>query len=310
MYSFFSDACDLAKNVVNSSDALCELLVSVNHDIDIYMTGKEFDAKDQGREDTCYALACATVLHMAMKQIHGRDGGHPGFEELKDKVISQFGKPTRIEAVLEKNCPEYRLRYREASIQEAKEAISEKRPVIACFKLPKEKMLTLRKYPWKWDGSSTGILTKRNLDFPTRPSRSKDPGHAVVLTSYNSKSLTFMNSWGANWANGGFFSVENTEVLGGMTFYDVYWEKGDLSEKEQESYKKSEREAAAKLIKSLKGLESAKYICPECQQESLVTEFTGTLSKAQCPKCFCEFSTNDNDGNRLALNIYLISLSS
>ena len=310
MYSFFSDACDLAKNVVNSSDALCELLVSVNHDIDIYMTGKEFDTQDQGRENTCFAFACATVLHMAMKRIHGRDGGHPGFEELKDEIISEFGRDSKgIKAVLKKYCPEYRLRYRKATIQEAKEAISEKRPVIACFKLPREKMLTLKKYPWKCDGSSTGILKKRNLDFPTRPS---DPvcGHAVVLTSYNSKSLTFMNSWGAKWANDGFFSVENTEVLGGMKFYDVYWEEGDLSEGEKESYKKSKREAAAKLIEHLKGLQSAKYACPKCQQESLVTEFTGTLSKVQCPKCFCEFSTNDNEGNILALNIYLISLSS
>ena len=300
----------MAKNVVNSSDALCELLVSVNHDIDIYMTGKEFDVQDQGGDKTCYAFACATVFHMAMKRIHGRDGGHPGFEELKDKFISQFGKPTGIRAVLEKNCSDYRLRYRKATIQDAKKAISEKRPVIARFKLPKEKMRALKEYPWKWDGSSTGILTKRNLDFPTRPSRSKDPGHAVVLTSYNSKSLTFMNSWGANWADGGFFSVENTEVFERMKFYDVYWDLDDLTEEEKESYKKSKREVAAKLIKSLKGLQSGTYMCPKCEQESLVTKFTGTLSEVQCPKCYREFSTNDNDGNRLALNIYLISQSS
>ena len=299
----------MAKTVVCRSDALCELLVSVNHDIDIYMTGKEFDAKDQGGDKTCYAFACATVLHMAMKRIHGRDGGHPGFEELKDKFISQFGKPTGIRAVLEKNCSDYRLRYRKATIQDAKKAISEKRPVIARFKLPKEKMRALTKYRGKCDGNSTGILTKRNLDIPTRPG---DPvcGHAVVLTSYNSKSLTFMNSWGAKWADDGFFSVENTEVFERMKFYDVYWNLDDLSKEEKESYRRSDSEVAAKLIKSLKGLQSGTYICPECEQESSVTEFTGTLSKVQCPKCFREFSTNDNDGNRLALNIYLISLSS
>ena len=301
----------MAKNVVNRSDALCELLVSVNHDIDIYMTGKEFDVQDQGEDKTCYAFACATVFHMAMKRIHGRDGGHPGFEELKDKFISQFGRNgAGMKAVLEKNCSDYRLRYCKATIQEAKEAISKKRPVIARFKLPKEKMRALTKYRGKCDGNSTGILRKRNLDFPTRPSRSKDPGHAVVLTSYNSKSLTFMNSWGAKWADGGFFSVENAEVFERMKFYDVYWNLDDLSEEEKESYRKSDSEVAAKLIKSLKGLQSGTYMCPKCEQESLVTEFTGTLSKVQCPKCFCEFSTNDNDGNRLALNIYLISLSS
>ena len=229
----------MAKNVVYSSDALSE---SVSHDIDIYMTGKEFDAQNQG-----VAFACATVLHMAMKQIRGRDGGQPGFEKLKDEIISEFGrKPTSIRVVLEKYCLKYRLRYREATIQEAKKAISEKRPVIACFKLPSKKMLALKKYRGKCDGNSTGILTKKNLDIPTRPS---DPvyGHAVVLTSYNSKSLTFMNSWGAKWADDGFFSVENTEVFERMKFYDVYWNLDDLSEEEEESYRKSDSEVAVKL---------------------------------------------------------------
>ena len=38
-------------------------------------------------------------------------------------------------------------------------------------------------------------------------------------------------------------------------------------------------------------------------------DLTSETSKFRCPKCFCEFSTNDNAGNILALNIYLRSLS-
>ncbi len=93
-------------------------------------------------------------------------------------------------------------------------------------------------------------------------------GHAVVLTSFNSKCLG-----------------------------------------EKEYYQKHGPEVAAKLMKSLKGLQNAKYTCPECEQSSLVTEFEGTLSKVRCPKCSHEFSTNDNAGNILALNVYLTSLS-
>jgi peptide subunit release factor 1 (eRF1) len=38
-------------------------------------------------------------------------------------------------------------------------------------------------------------------------------------------------------------------------------------------------------MNSLKGLQKAEYTCPECKQTSLVTEFSGTLSKVQCPHC-------------------------
>ena len=306
----FREACNLAKQVVCRSEALSELLVSVNLDIYISQTTSNFKAKDQGKDKTCCAFACAAVLHMAMKRIHGRDGGHPEFEELKDKMISQFGiNSTGIIKVLKKNCNDYRLRFRsKISIEDAKKAISEKRPVIAAFSITTEKMRALREFG-DCEKNRTAILTQKDLDVPNDPG---DPlaGHAVVLTSYNSECLTFMNSWGNKWADSGFFRVENAKVLGDkLRFYDVYWELDDLSEEEKESYRKSDSEAATKLFELLKGLKHAKYKCRECEQESLVTEFTGTLSKVRCPNCSCEFSTNDNAGNILALNIYLISLS-
>ena len=302
------DACNLAKKVVGSSEALSKLLVSVNLDIYISQTTSNFEAKHQGKDNTCYAFACAAVFHMAMKQIHGRDGGHPEFEELKDKMISQFGiNSAGIIKVLKKNCNDYRLRFRsKISIEDAKKAISEKRPVIAAFSITTKKMIALREFGEK---NPTAILTRNDLHVPNDPGYPV-VGHAVVLTSYNSECLTFMNSWGDEWGNSGFFRVENAEVLGDkLRFYDVYWESDDLSEEEKESYRKSDSEAATKLFELLKGLKNAKYKCPECEQESLVTEFTGTLSKVRCPNCSCEFSTNDNAGNILALNIYLISLS-
>jgi hypothetical protein len=102
--------------------------------------------------------------------------------------------------------------------------------------------------------------------------------------------------------------VQNAEVLQ-LEFFDVYWELDDLTEGEKEYYRKHGPEVAAKLMKSLKGLQNAKYTCPECEQSSLVTEFEGTLSKVRCPNCSHEFSASDNAGNILALNIYLTSLS-
>ena len=307
MLIIFREVCDVAKKVIWSAEALSELLVSVNFDIYLNQMNSNFIPRDQGEDETCYAFACATVLHLAMQRIHGRDGGHPGFEELKDKMICEYGKnkaPT--EMVLKEMCEKYRLHYRVVSIKDAKKAISEKRPVVARIALTNEEWAAFHRF---YKANRTGILTRERLGI-RRPCPSSDViRHSVVLTSYNSECLTFMDSEGAELTDNGFFRVKNTEVLGEVRYLDVYWNLDELTEEEKESYRKSESEAARKLIGLLKGLKYAKYACPECQQESLVTEFTGTLSKVQCPKCSREFSTNDNKGNILALNIYLMSLS-
>ena len=148
------------------------------------------------------------------------------------------------------------------------------------------------------------MLTQNELDIRKRPKGVPTGGHAVVLTSYNSKCLTLMNSWGDEWTDNGFFRVQNAEVLQ-LEFFDVYWTLNDLTDGEKEYYREHGHEVAQKLMNSLKGLQNAKYTCPKCHQESLVTEFTGTLTKVQCPRCSEKFSTNDNAGNILALNTYL-----
>ena len=298
----------MAKDVVYSSDALSDLLVSVDLDIYINQTTEEFiPNKQQG--GTCYANASAAVLDLAMKRILGRERGYPNFHELKDKMIKTYGrKGANTSEVLKKICPEYRLLCRKVCIKGAMEAIAEKRPVVARFHLTDNEWKSFKTfYRANRKGS---ILTQNELDVRKRPISAPLKGHAVVLTSYNSKYLTFMNSWGEEWADNGFFRVQKAEVLGDqLEFFDVYWELDDLSEGEKEHYRKHGSEVAAKLMKSLKGLQKAKYTCPECKQTSLVTEFNGTLSKVQCPKCPHEFSTNDNAGNILALNMYLTSLS-
>ncbi|KAK2756629.1 hypothetical protein CKAH01_17137 [Colletotrichum kahawae] len=69
-------------------------------------------------------------------------------------------------------------------------------------------------------------------------------GHAVVLTDYSPNSLTFLNSWGAQWGNDGSFSVEDHTVLEldgpskkyPVQFYDVYWLESDLATTERQAY--------------------------------------------------------------------------
>jgi C1A family cysteine protease len=56
--------------------------------------------------------------------------------------------------------------------------------------------------------------------------------------SYDTKGLTFLNSWGTSWGKGGFFTIESENVLEEMEFYDIYWCIGDLTKRENKSYLK------------------------------------------------------------------------
>ena len=297
------DVCDMAKNGVLSQDSLSDILSSVDLDIYVNRANEGFGAKRQ-RGGTCYANASAAVLHLAMKRIIGRDGGYPDFFELREKLIAKYGKhgASTIE-VLQEVCPTYRLQCKEVDAIGAIKAISEKRPVVTIFHLTGAHWDQFGQF-YKEDPK--GILTRSYLDLK-QFSTSESGGHAVVLTSYDAESLRLMNSWGDEWADDGFFRVQNADVLG-LKFVDVFWTSDNLSKKEKRAYDQHGAEVAAKLIGSLKGIQMAKYKCPLCKIESKVVDYSGHLLKARCPKCRRTFNANKAGGD-LVLNLYLMSLT-
>lgn len=236
-----------------------------------------------------------------MKRILGRDGGYPDFEALRDEMIAKHGvHGANTIAVLNEICPTYRLNCKEVDNRRALIAISEKRPVVARFRLTHSEWEIFSNF---FQSNPSGILTIKVLDISRRPENEKLLGHAVVLTSFNSQCLMLMNSWGTTWADGGFFRIENYQVLG-LEFIDVFWYERDLSSSKRIFYETHGTEVAQMVHRKLKALQSAVH---QCQQESKVTEFTGTLSEAVCPKCKESFKAEE--GNILALNIYLTSIS-
>ena len=296
----------MAQDIAYCFDPLSELLASVYRDIFISQSTHDLEAKEQEGE-TCYANASAAALYLAMRRILGREGKHnQDFYTIRDKIIQAYGKDgADTSDVLQKFCKENDLQSEKVSTKEAKEAIVEKRSVVARFQLTKDEWDAFSEF---YKNNPTGILTQNELDVRKRPTNPSPPtsGHAVVLTSYNNKCLIFMNSWGQKWGDKGFFRVQNAELLQ-LEFFDVYWTSDDLSEGEIKYYDNYGSEVAKMLMKLLKGLQKAEYTCPECEQASLVTEFEGTPSKVRCPKCSREFSTNDNTGNILALHLHLAS---
>lgn len=299
------DACDLAKNVVCCQDALSDILVSVSLDMYINQSNSALEAPMQD-EESCYANASATVVHLSMKRILGRDGGYPDFHELRQDIINKHGKQkANTLRVLREICPIYRLKCDEnIGIEKALKAISEKRPVVATFGLTDDEWSQFRQF---YDENPKGILTNTSVDISKRVSGYKLLGHAVVLTSYNSEWLYLMNSWGDKWADMGFFRIQNAEVLD-MKFIDVFWTSKDLLSNEKAYYKNHGGEVADMLMKRLIGLQKAEYQCPSCQRVSLVIDFKGTLHEAICPKCTEKFMCNES-GNILAMNIYLTALA-
>lgn len=301
------EACQVARKVVCSQDALSHLLVSVKLDVYINQTLEGYRAKEKQVGETCYANAAATVLHLAMSRILGRQGGYPDFYKLRQELIDCSNRKgaTSTLYVLQKICPKYHLRCKEVDLKGAMEAIASSRPVVARFRLNKNEWKSFEDF---FISNPEGILTKEQFDITARPLKVRTGGHAVVLTSFNSECLRLLNSWGDEWADKGFFRVQNANVLG-LNFIDVFWEEEDLTPEEKACYKNHGSEVAKTLMGLLPNLQRAEYTCPNCKMASPVVEFTGTLLRAKCPKCEHEFSTDAaKRGNILALNIYLTSL--
>jgi len=301
------EVCDLARDCVCSQDSLADVLSSVSLDIYINKANENLSPdRQREKEKTCYAIASATAIHMALMRIVGREGGYPGFYAIRDELISMYGvKGAKVGEVLKKACPAYRLRCEMVEKSCALRAIVEKHPVVAIFQLSDDEWRSFYKF---YQHKPQGILTKCQVDIEKRPQGVELRGHAVVLTSFDSKSLRLMNSKGSDWADGGFFKVRNAAVLD-MRFYDVYWTEEDLRPSEKEAYRRDGGTISAMLIDKLVSLQTATYVCPLCSVESNVSEFRGHLLAAVCPRCERSFNANTAQSD-LALNIYLTSLLS
>ncbi len=309
------DVCSLARDVVCKQDVLPDLLSAV--DLDIYINGVNAENLRASRQigDTCYANAMATVVHLAMKQIQEREGGCPLFADIREALIQKYEPEgigsKNIFSALQQLCQGYRLKAKIVTEKEAMKAVIEKRPVLVSYGLRKKEKDRFNQF---YKNKPRGVLKNEDLGIfhpALAPNLKELEGHAVVLTSFGIDHLLFMNSWGTDWADNGFFRVQNG-VLHATTYYDVYWTESDLTPSEREAFKRRGEKVAADLIQRFQGLRKAKFRCPRCHRESLVTEFSGSTSKVRCPKCRRDFNINkrDESANDLVLTMYLLSLSS
>ena len=151
--------------VSQMTNRTCDALVHMVHKVPlatlINQTNAEFEPKLQDG-GTCYANAIAAVFHLAMKRIVGREGGYPDFDEIRERIIAEYGNDgANIEKVLEKVCPHYRLHYRKVNEMGARQAINERKPVVAAYWLYKPEQWDKFKHFYK--AAKEKVLSRSNI---------------------------------------------------------------------------------------------------------------------------------------------------
>ena len=223
-------------------------------------------AKDQRDRGTCWAHAISACIFFASSRIIGRVKTYPDeidildengkkkfeFENMKHKLYKAFNLLSdeefyklkkedreKIEegqntgSILPGVLKEYGLKSIEITENEARLAIIEGRPCVARFSLTKNQWRSFSAF-FKDKRTKLSILRKSDL-----PSKGTDKlhGHAVVLTHIGPNYLKFLNSWGKDFGDNGFFSV-TPGVLNETRYFDIFWKENDLSKEEKEAYKK------------------------------------------------------------------------
>lgn len=282
--------------LVRGNDALFDLIGKIDFEKYINNNINSFEPVTQ-HGGTCYAHAIATVIHMSLSRIYGRNP--PPFDEIKNDLIKKYGeKGASTKNVLENELPKYKLHYKEVNEIEAKEAILKGRPCIFTFYLDEIGWAKFSKFYRENKGRK---LTKEIFDSINNYGDDTPGGHAVVFVRYGSNYLEFINSWGKHWNNGGFFRVGDLKFFQNVHFYDVFWYITDLTEQDKKNWESRNQEVIKEGLSNL-NIFNYKILCPNCKKISEASKFKGTFYKAECPLCNFSFVPSIE---QLAKTLYL-----
>ena len=184
---------------------------------------------------TCYAHAAATVVRAAERRIVGRklEEHHVMVRRLVDKYGTKGVPPSNWMAILKAECSPRQLQCREVDSSGAAHVIDLGRAILLRFALTKAQ--------WK----EFFIFFKRtpsatlDSDSLSDSSVGEFEGHAVVIVGQDDKSWKIKNSWGDDFADGGYFQMSKSLVLDcNPNFFDVFWYERDLTEDDLAAYER------------------------------------------------------------------------
>lgn len=225
----------------------------------------------------------------------------PDFDSIRNNMIydHKFGeKGADVRLVLDRTVRQYRLQFKKVGVKHAKYAVDEGRPVIVRFSLDRNQWKGFSNF---FERNPKGILQPEDLDKQHveeigGESNANIQSHACVLVEHTPKYLKFMNSWGPDWGDCGFFRVADRQVLitpeinSSMEYFDVFWDLDDLTDLEKARFQKGGAEALAKGGKKFShAFQRIEKVCPRCGGNSPLNHFTGTIHEAECPQCHQKF---------------------
>ena len=271
-------ACKFAKDLITSKDCLHQFLKDISLKACINrgpvksVTSRSFKVPKQEKND-CFAHAGSVAINLTLRLVEKREGGYPTledlYEELGDHIEKNPNDDEPAHVTLNTFAQKYRLRVENIETKDALNPWFSKQVVIGYFKWTVPEHENFLKF---FQNCPTGVLRREDYAATGEP----DDGHAVILANFDSNHLRFMNSWGADWADGGFFKIQNAEVLK-MQFMRVYLDKNDLTDSEESYYKKEGAKNIANKLVTLKGLQNSTYQCSECKNWSCVNEYGGKM---------------------------------
>ena len=187
----------------------------------------------------CWAYALSAVIYLASSRVFGRK--IKKFKDILDKLLEEekalqdsINKQGRkVFKIADKYLKDYKLRGKTISNNEARNAVMKGRPCLCRFDLNKKKWHNFSEF---FENNPKGILTNQIINKPVNNINSTAGGHAVVLVEIEENCLKFLNSWGKDFGDNGYFRIENENVLDNIEFMDIFWYESDLSQEEINKY--------------------------------------------------------------------------
>lgn len=288
-FNLINEFLSIAKDIIKNNDVLRNVIGTNIMQKYICNNINSFKATNQGQLGICWAHACATVIHMSIARIMGRE--LPDFFDIRKVLLEKFGQNGQnVKKVLDNILyTKYKLQYNIVNEEQARKAILYLRPCIATFHLSALQWYNFSSF---FRHNRTGTLTEDIINAQKKvPPEEESGGHAVVLIDFGDGFLTFLNSWGENWGDNGKFRIKNSSVLGKINYYDIFWTENDLTNDEKEAWNNRTTVEMKNLIWNyITKYPKIKIKCPHCESISEPKNFHINGRNCICPICNSDFA--------------------